>query len=164
MFDLIKLLFDICLLKKAPQNLPYSLHLLKILVIISIALNFLLLKMSIYWFPALLKGVVGVLLLCGFSWICLFFSRKQARFCQTTSALLGVDALLDCFALPVIATMVLNQDSLLAFLVMIVLIIWHWVITGHIMRNALEQSFSFSLGLAFLYLVMSYQVTALIIS
>jgi hypothetical protein len=163
MVDLIRLFFDICLLKKAPQNLPYSINLLKILAIINIAINFLLMRMSVYWFNALLKAAIGVLLITGFSWISLFFSRKLARFCQTTCALLGADALIDFFALPVIATMALNQGGLLAFWVMIALIIWHWLITGHIIRNALEQNFSFSLGLAFLYLVVSYQITALII-
>lgn len=164
MFDLVKLFFEICLLKKAPQHLPYSINLLKTLLIINITINFLLINMSVYWFSALLKAVAGVLLIGGFSWICLFFSRKTARFCQTTSALLGADALIDFCAMPAIATMTLSQGGLLVFLVMIALIIWHWLVTGHIIRNALEQSFVFSLGLAFLYLVISYKVTALIIS
>ena len=164
MFDLIKLLFDICLLKKAPQDIPHSTSLLKLLVVVSVFINFLLMNISVNWFSALLKASVGVLMITGFSWICLYFTGRRARFCQTSCALLGTDVVLDVFALPVIATMTVNQNSLLAFLVMVGLIIWHWVITGHIMRNALEQSFSFSLGLAFLYLVLAYQVTALIIS
>jgi len=164
MFDLIKLLFDICLLKKAPQDLRYSISLLKLLAIANLLVNFLLMNISVNWFSALLKAAVGVLLIGGFSWISLFFSGKLTRFCQTTCALLGTDALLDMFALPAITTMAVNQGGLLAFLVMIALIIWHWVITGHIMRNALEQSFSFSLGLAFLYLVVAYRVTAFIIA
>jgi len=45
---------------------------------------------------------------------------------------------------------------------MFVLIGWHWAVTGHIIRNALEQDLSFSLGLAFLYLLGSYQVMALL--
>lgn len=164
MSDLIKLLFDICLLKKTPQNLPYSFGLLKLLAIANLCINFLLMNLSTDWFGAALKAAVGVLLIGSFSWICLFVSGKLTRFCQTTSALLGVDALLDLFALPPIATMVVNPENLLAFLAMIGVIIWHWVITGHIMRNALEQSFAFGLGLAFLYLVVAFKVTALIIS
>lgn len=164
MFDLIKLLFDICLLKKAPQDLPYSISLLKLLAIANLCVNFLLMNLSANWFSSVLKAAVGVLLIGAFSWICLFFSRKLTRFCQTTSALLGADALLDLFALPPIATMTINPENLLAFLAMIGVIIWHWLITGHIMRNALEQSFAFSLGLAFLYLVIAFQVTALLIS
>ena len=164
MLDLIKLLFDICLLKKTPQDLPDSSGLLKILATANLGINFLLMNLSTDWFNAVLKAAVGVLLIGSFSWICLFVSGKLTRFCQTTSALLGADALLDLFALPLIATMTVNPENLLAFLAMIGVIIWHWLITGHIMRNALEQSFAFSLGLAFLYLVIAFQVTALIIS
>lgn len=164
MFDLIKLLFDLCLLKKTPQDLPYSTGLLKLLAIANLGINFLLMNLSTDWFSAVLKAAVGVLLIGAFSWICLFVSGKLARFCQTTSALLGADALLDIFALPPIATMIVNPENLLAFLAMIGVIIWHWLITGHIMRNALEQSFAFSLGLAFLFSAVAYQVTALLIS
>jgi hypothetical protein len=164
MFDLIKLLFDICLLKKTPQDLPYSINLLKLLAVANLCINFLLMNLSTDWFSAVLKAAVGVLLIGGFSWICLFVSGKLTRFYQTTSALLGADTLLDLFALPPIATMTVNPENLLAFLAMIGVIIWHWLITGHIMRNALEQSFAFSLGLAFLYLVIAFQVTALILS
>lgn len=162
MFDWITLFFNLCLLKKAPQDLPYSLNLLKILVATNIFVNFLLANMSANWFNALLKAVVGGLLIIGFSWISLFFSRKPARFCQTTCALLGADALIGIFSFPAVATMSLNQSELLAFLVMMSLIIWYWIVTGHIMRNALSQNFGFGLGLAFLYLLISFQVTALI--
>jgi hypothetical protein len=157
MFKLTALLFEICLLKKAPQDLPYSVNLLKILVVINIFVNFLLANISLNWTDAIISAVAGVLLLTGFSWICLFFNHRQARFCQTTCALLGTDALISLFNLPVIATIMLTQSAL-AFLVMLGLIIWYWVITGHIMRNALEQSFIFSLGLTLLYLLISYQV------
>ena len=164
MFNLIKSLFDICQLKKAPQDLPHSINLLKIVLIANLLVNFLQSNLSIYWFSALLIAVVGVLLIGGFSWISLFFSRKMPRFYQTTTALLGTDTLIGVFMLPVIATMSLGQGGTLAFLVMISLIIWYWIITGHIMRNALEESLSFGLGLAFLYLLVSYWVTAVIVS
>jgi hypothetical protein len=58
--------------------------------------------------------------------------------------------------------MQLGQGGILVFLVMFVLIGWHWAVTGHIIRNALEQDLSFSLGLAFLYLLGSYQVKVLL--
>jgi hypothetical protein len=164
MFDLIKLLFDICLFKKAPQDLPYSLSLLKTIAIANMVTNFLLSSISINWLLAILKATLGVLLISSFSWLSLSFSQKSTRFYQTTAALLGTDTLIRLFALPVMATMSIGQGGLLVFLVMITLIIWYWVITGHIIRNALEQSISFSLGLAFLYLLLLSQVTALLIA
>jgi hypothetical protein len=162
MLELTKLLFDICLLKKAPQDLPYSIGLLKILLIVNIFSNFLLSNMNFTWTYALLKASLGTFLIVGFSWICLLFTGKLKRFNQTTCALLGVDALIGFFALPAVATNALNQGGLLTSLVMISLIIWSWIVIGHIIRNALDQHFSFSLGLAFLYLLVSYQVTAFI--
>ncbi len=96
------------------------------------------------------------------SGIMLYLAGKLGRFYQALSAVLGTDALISFFALPGMATMETGQGGLLVFLVMLGLIGWHWAVTGHIIRNALEKSLSFSLGLAFLYLLGSYQVMALL--
>lgn len=164
MFEFIVLFFDICLLKKAPQDLPYSLSLLKILLVINILINFLLSNMSSDWLNSLLQILANVVLITGFCWICLFFAKKTGRFCQTASALVGTDTLISLFSLPAAASSSINQMALLTFLISIILFIWYWLVTGHIMRNALEQSFSFSLGLAFLYLLTSIQISSLIIT
>jgi hypothetical protein len=66
------------------------------------------------------------------------------------------------FALPGMASMEIGQGGLWVVLVMLGLIGWHWAVTGHIIRNALDKSLSFSLGVAFLYLIGSYQVMALL--
>ncbi|MGZ8227470.1 MAG: hypothetical protein ACXWT3_12670 [Methylococcaceae bacterium] len=162
MFEIIRLIFAICIFKKSPQDLPHSLLLVGLLVIINIITSFLILKIQSGWLNSLIQAVVGIILLGGFSWICLFLCRKLPRFYQTASALLGVDAMIGFFALPAVATMVIGQGGLLVFLIVLALIGWHWAIIGHIMRNALEQSLSFSLGLAFLYLFGSYQLMALL--
>lgn len=164
MFEFIVLFFDICMLKKAPQDLPYSVTLLKILAVINILINFLLSNMSSNWFNALLQAITSVVLITGFCWICLLFAHKTGRFCQAASALLGMDTLINIFSVPAAASSAINPSGLLAFLMSIFLFIWYWLVTGHIMRNALEQSFSFSLGLAFLYLLTSIQISSLIIT
>lgn len=162
MYDIIKLLFDICLFKKGPQDIPYSVNLLRLLVIVNVIISFLIVNIRTDWFHALLQSVVGVVLAIGFSWIALFVVRKLARFYQTACALIGTDALIGFFALPGMATMMTGQGGLLVFLVMLGLIGWHWAIIGHVMRNALGQSLSFSLGMALLYLLGSYQVMTLL--
>ncbi len=162
MFEIIKLLFDICLFKKGPQNLPNSVWLLRILVIVDVGISFLMMNIRTDWFNSLLQAVVGVLLVVGFSWIMLYLARRLERFDLTACALLGTDALIGFFALPGIASMMLGRGALLAFFVMIALMIWHWAVIGHIIRNALGQTLVFSLGLAFLYILGSYQVMALL--
>ena len=162
MFEIIKLLFDICLFKKGPQNLPNSVWLLRILVVVDVGISFLMMNIRTDWLNSLLQAVVGVLLVVGFSWIMLYVARRLERFELTACALLGTDALISFFALPGLASMMLGRGALLAFFVMIALMIWHWAVIGHIIRNALGQTLVFSLGLAFLYILGSYQVMALL--
>jgi len=162
MYDIIKILFDICLFKKGPQDLPYSLWLLRILLVVYVSIRILMLSIHFDWLNVLLQVIVEIFLVAGFFWIMLYLARKLGRFYQALSAELGTDALISFFALPGIASMETRQGGLLVFLVMLGLIGWHWAVTGHIIRNALEQSLSFGLGLAFLYLLGSYQVMALL--
>ena len=160
MFDIIKLLFDICLFKKGPQDLPYTLWLLRLLLGVYVSIRILMLRIHFDWLSVLLQVIVEIFLVAGFVWIILYLARKLGRFYQVISAVLGTDALISFFALPGMASMETGQGGLLVFLVMLSLIGWHWAVTGHIIRNALEQSLSFSLGLAFLYLLGTYQVMA----
>ena len=162
MFDIIKLVFDICLFKKGPQDLPYSKWLLQLLLVVYVSIRVLMLSIHFAWLDVLLQVIVEIVLVAGFIWMMLSVARKQGRFYQVVCAVLGTDALISFFSLPGIATLETGQGGLLVFLVMLVLIVWHWTVTGHIISNALEKPLSFSLGLAFLYLLGSYQVMALL--
>lgn len=162
MFEIIKLLFDICLFKKGPQSLPASVWLLRLLLIADAGISFLMINIRTGLVVSLLQAAASALLIIGFSWLMLFAAGKRERFNQTTCALLGTDALISFFALPGMASMMIGAGALLAFIVTIALMIWHWAVTGHIIRNALGQTWTFSLGLAFLYILGSYQVMALL--
>lgn len=162
MFEIIKLLFDICLFKQGPQDLPPSVWLWRVLVIVDVVASFLMINIRMGLVMSLLQAIASALLIVGFSWLLLYLARKPERFAQTTGAMLGTDALISFFALPGMASMMIGTGALLAFIVTIMLMIWHWAITGHIFRNALGQTWTFSLGLAFLYILGSYQVMALL--
>lgn len=162
MFEFIKLVFDICLFTKGPQNLPSSVWLLRILLIVDVIVGFLMVSIHTDWLTSLLQAIVSALLMIGFSWLMLYIGRKRPRFCQTTIALLGTDALIGFISLPGMASMMIGKGIFLAFVVTVGLMIWHWAVIGHIIRNALGQTWIFSLGLAFLYILGSYQVIALL--
>ena len=162
MFEIIRLVFDVCLFKKGPQDLPCSSRLLRVLVIIDILVSFLMISIRTDWFESLLQAMVSALLIISFSGLMLYLGRKPERFYQTTSALLGTDTLISFFALPGIASLMLGKGAFLAFIVTIAFMTWHWAVTGHIIRNALGQTWTFSLGLAFLFIMGSYQVMALL--
>ncbi len=162
MFELIKVLFEICLFKKGPASLPHSVWLLRIFLLIDAGVTVLLVSMSSNLIRALSQAFVSVALIIAFAWITLAIAGKSARFTQTTCALLGTDMLISFFAIPGTATLALGYFNVMVFLAMTGLIVWHWAITGHIIGNALGKSVAFSFGLAFLYIFTSYQVMALL--
>ena len=162
MFEIIKLLFEICLFKQGPQDLPPSVWLLRLLLVLDVIVSFLMVSIRTGLAVSLLQAIVSALLIIGFSRLMLYLVRKQERVVQTTCALLGTDAMISFFALPGMASMTIGTSALLAFIITIALMVWHWAVTGHIIRNALGQTWTFSLGLAFLYILGSYQVMALL--
>ena len=115
MFDIITLLFDICLFKKGPQDLPYSLGLLRIVAVIYFAVRVLMLSIRFDIVTVVLQIIVEVLLVAGFSWALLMLAGKRHRLCQVIAAFLGTDALISFFALPAVASMQLGQGGLLVF-------------------------------------------------
>ncbi len=151
--------YELAIFKKGPQDVPASQWLLRLLVPVYIAINFLIVKLGADWSTALLQATVEAVLVLGFAFALLTFAGKRKRFRQTASALLGTDALISLFALPAIASLI-GAGTLLAFLAVVCLMLWHWLVTGHILRHALAQPFIFALGIAFLYILASYQVMA----
>ncbi|MFZ2727034.1 MAG: hypothetical protein WAX77_12330 [Methylococcaceae bacterium] len=162
MFELIKLLFAICLWRKSPEDVPYSINLWRLLILSDISISFLVLNIRGDWLSALMQAIFGTILISLFAWFSLLLAQKQARFYQTSSALLGTDTLISFCALPAIATFTLGQGGLLVLIFMTGIIIWQWLVIAHIIRAALMQSLSFSLSVAFLYLLSAYSLTALL--
>lgn len=163
MFELLKLFFDIALLKKSPALIPTSLTLECLVVFIYLLINFLMHFMSTPWSQVLLQVSVNLVLIALVCKLALFWAKKPIRYRQTFTALIGVDALISLCAFPALATLgspMLEGSviSLLAFFVFVILIIWHWLATGHIFHHALSESFIFGLGVALLYLMLSYQL------
>ena len=159
MYELIKLFYQIAIFQKGPQDVPASQWLLRLLIPVYMGINFLVLKLSSDLVSALLQVLVEVVLVLVFARGLLAFVGKPERYRQTACALLGTDALLSLFALPAIASLI-GQGSAPAFVVVVSLMLWHWVVTGHILRHALSQPLIFALGVAFLYILASYQVMA----
>ncbi len=161
MFELLKLFFDICLLKKGPQDVPGFTSLFRILILVHAGISFTVLKLNMDSMDAAWQVLVEVLLILGLTWPILYIGRKSSRYQQTTSALLGTGAVISFIAIPAMATLI-SQGTGLAFFAVVLLMIWHWVVSGHIFSHALEQPFTFGLGIAFLYILASYQIIALL--
>jgi hypothetical protein len=162
MYILLKLLFDICLFKKGPQDLPYSDWLLRMLILAYAGIRFLMLAMHLTWTIVLLQILVEICLMIGFAALMLTYVNKMKRFNQVSSALFGTDTLINFLAIPTILTLEIGQGGWLVFMLMLALIAWQCAVIAHIIYNALEQNMVISFALAFVYLMASYLVIALL--
>lgn len=164
MIEIIMRLFEICLLKKGPQDLPVSAWLLRFLLVFYALVNFLILYINAGWSMALMQLVVEIILVLGFAWLLLTVVHKPERYIQTACALLGTDALISFFAIPAVATLISGRDIgiEMAFLAMLGLMLWHWAVTGHIIRHAISKPLFIGMMVALLYLLGSYQVITLL--
>ena len=162
MYAYLKLLFNICLFKKGPQEIPHSKQLLRTTTIAYALISYLLILVSADSFSALLQVATELIITFSFAGLILSIANKLPRFVQTTSTFLGTDALISTFAIPVLATLHQNADNIPAIFTMLALMIWNWLVTAHIISHALNKSFSFALGIAFLYVFSASQIMGLL--
>ena len=163
MLKIIGLFLQICFFKKTPQDIPYSKWFFGLMLSINVAISLLVLNFSTELFSSLMQVPVGIILILGSVYLILSFARRPERFYQTATALLGVDTLISLCALPVLGSAMMEQEGTgKSYLILLALMIWHWAVTGHIFRHALSSSFSFGLGLSFLYFFVSYQVMTIL--
>jgi len=161
MYPLLKLFFDICLLQKGPQDIPTSPGLLALLIPTYAGISFLILILSTDPATAILQVFAEIFLVLTSCKIILYLAKKNERYQQSASALLATDSLISLAALPAMASLI-GQGSALAFFSVVALMLWHWIVSGHIYSHALDQPFTFGLGVAFLYILVSYQLMALL--
>jgi hypothetical protein len=159
MYELSWLFFQIAIFKKGPQDVPASPLVLRLLVPVYVAVNYLILFLNGAVSSAILQIVADFTMIVLFCWPLLYFSGKPYRFPQTLAAMIGTDTIISFFALPAIATLNTHANDLARFS-MFILVLWHWLVSGHILRHALDRSLFFGLGLALLYIMLSSQVMA----
>lgn len=162
MLQLIRAWFDICLLRRAPQELPASNYLLGLALCCYAAVSLLVSTQS-YEFPrALLLAGVDLGLLVGFVWLLLYLQGKVARFNQTLSAMAGTGSIMGLVALPllVMASPETVSGPVPASLVSVwlLLLLWNLFVMAHIIRHALSTTFLVGVGFSILYAVISMQV------
>ncbi len=162
MYEVIKLYWDICIFKKGPQDVPYTSFIFWLSIAMYAVVGLLVFHLSDNWLNAVLQVAVEILLVTGFCGAMLILSNKAERFYQTASALLGTDTVISFLALPALSVMITGRMSNFPYYVIGGLVIWHWLVTGHIFSKALSKSFVFGLTLAMLFFLGSYQLLAIL--
>lgn len=159
---LIRLLFQICIFRKGPQDVPASLPLLWVTLVLYLVMGILLLGQETGWLDGVLRTLAEAVLLGSFLWITLRLMGKSPRLLQTAIAVYASDALVSSMALPLFLLMSGMPEAKPVYLVLLGLMIWHWAVLGHILRHAVSVRWVHGVGLAMAYMVLSYRIMSIL--
>ena len=165
MLPLIRILFDICLLKKGPEDIPYSQLILYMcfgLWIASLLATTILLQDfdSIDAWIGLASGVLGLFAYL----VTLSVSGHGSRAVQLLSALTGAGALI-LFAM--LAVLVLLSPFLgpkIANIAAILVMFWSIPVEGHIIARAIERHWYIGIVIAMMIFILQFVFTSTIAS
>ena len=164
---LSRFFLELCLLRRAPQDLPASSTLLGLILAFNLGASLLVgLAADLSAPVALGQGVADALLTLGLLYLALGLTRHPGRFPQLATALLGAGALLSLMA--VVPLMLLSGaesrgETSLAGLPLLVLLFWSLLVTGHILRHGFDLRLGQGLLIAVAYnLLASTLINALI--
>jgi hypothetical protein len=168
LYALIRFFAELCLLRRAPQDLPASSALLGTVLVADLLVGAVLgLVADLSPLEAMAEGLIDVIFTLGLLYLALRFLGRLSRFHQTATALLGAGALLGLIAtvpLSLLPAGPPSQQSELAGLLFLGLIAWSILVTGHILRHSFDLRLPQGVVLAVAYNLLAYSLISGIFS
>lgn len=159
---LIRFYFELCLLRRAPQDLPASAALFWTVLAVELAVGLAVgLAARLPLGASLVQDALEAGLMLAALYASLHLTQRSGRFLQAASALLGTNALISLVALVPLALSPTGSEktdaAALGALLLLALMVWSLVVTGHILRHAFVINLPQGIGvaLAFQLLVIS---------
>lgn len=161
---------DILLLRRGPQDLPYSPPWLAGAAALSVGV-----QLPVAWQrelgagTVLLSAAVWLAFSLGLLRLLLAMRRKNNRFVQAATAFLGCNTAFNALGLP-IALLVgeppqtpeqMTGVQLLAALISLPLLIWKVAVDAHVFRHSLDISFGGGVAVALMWIFVAFALAAL---
>jgi hypothetical protein len=164
---LVYFFFELCLLRRAPQDLPASSALLGVTLLADLSSGILLAHSAgIAVGVGLAQGLVDVVLSLSLLYSGLSLTGHRPRFAQAATAVLGSGALLGVLALVPVGLLPADTESqgaVLGGLLFMALIGWGVLVTGHILRHAFDLPLAQGVAIAVAYNVLLYWLVAVLL-
>ena len=166
MSALINIFFEICLLKKGPQDVPASRFLFQLVLLAYVSLNAIMLMLLEDDFVySLVAIVVDLFLVVGLIKLVLIFANMPDRFLKTISAVLGTTIVMSIgMMMAQVWYDSVESEAAKEFPGFLALVIFGWniVVIGHILKNALDTFLSIGILLAVVYILVQASVLSYI--
>jgi hypothetical protein len=165
---LLDLLRDLVLLRRGPQDVPFSTGLLAAILVAGMALDFALLTRLDDPGRAAPQVGLSALLSLLLPWAALSIAGKRERFIQTATALAGVGIVFTLLMVPAVLgvgpapqpTQEPTSAQLALSLLYLVLVGWALAARGNILRHALETSLPIGVLVAVVFFAVEVLLTA----
>ncbi len=155
-------------LQKGPEDVPASTALFMLMLILSLVLDLISTRFGlpdVRVFEVLLIVVIANASILGLTAMLLQMFGYLQRIMQTLTALLGISIFITVLAMPVLFALQSRMDDPGGWgMILLLLEVWHLVITAHILRHALSISILLGLMLATGYKLLGYQIVGLFIT
>ncbi len=166
MITILRRFFDICLLRLAPQDLPPSVFLFGVSLLLYVGVGVVLGLQTLSVPLALILTLVDAALLAGMLWILLWIRDLLNRFQQSLTALYGATAVMQALAAPLVLWQpgIVDAETVTTAMMAVSLLLWLWLlwnlmVIGHILRHTIATSLPVGMLLALLYVFASFSVT-----
>lgn len=164
---LITFYFELCLLRRAPQDLPASETLFSLVLTAGIAVGVLVgITGGVHPLVGFAQSVLEISLMLALLYGGLRLAGHPGRFNQSANALLGTGALIGILALPAVALSALadaeTDAAALGTLLLLGVLCWSILVTAHILRHTFALSLGQGIGVAVAYQLLAILTIGLV--
>ena len=163
MHALIFRFFDICMLRSAPQDLPASAFLLRVVLVLNILVG------TLVSFPlsgfdhALIEVSLDIILLSILLYTGLQWRGLTPRFVQIFIALMGTGIVFGMLMMPVVYQLVAsdaaNESALFTALLWWCIVFWNITVFAHILRHGFNIKLGYAFVVAVGYILLFWQIS-----
>ena len=152
----------ICLLRMGPQDLPSSPALLALVLFSHTLVGAFVSAVNLRFGQAIAAGVTDTALLCGLTIALLMLQKLRERTVQTLTALAGAGTVIGFLAWPVNLWLhnvhVAYEPSPAPVALLLAMLGWSLVVSGHILRHALSAPYYLGLLVSIAFYWISVQI------
>ena len=164
--EFVKTLFNICLLRKGPEDLPCDMSLMMLLIGVSFAVS---VWLGVIIYDLQIAGISSIAgLFFSFIFAKILLLKNPERFIQTFCAMMGAVTLINLISVPVVYPLSneeLDENLVLFFgLLSFVLFIWVIVVYGFIFSRAIASTLGNGVAISVGYALLSIMILQLFLS
>ena len=157
---LLNAAIEICLLRRGPQDLPTSIHLTLLAMLLNLLAGVLMVvDARLGLLRAFLQTLFELALMLGVLYAVLRLKGRLPRFNQAATALMLSGFLLGMLALPLV-TWGQQSQSAESGLLLLAVFTWGIVVFGHIIRHTFDWSMNVGIAAALLYTLFAWNLVA----